>query len=68
MSEFMPLQIKNQHGPVQVPAAEGDEPVLLRAQGQRLRALHGQQAPKGDSPFTSSHLATYVEEIDVATV
>ena len=38
---------QSHHGSVQVPAEEGDEPVLLRAQGQRLRALHGQQAPKG---------------------
>ena len=36
---------------MQVPQAQGDQPILLRAQGQRLRALHGPKPSKGNKQF-----------------
>ena len=32
---------RSHHGSVQVPQAQGDEPILFRAQGECVRALHG---------------------------
>ena len=47
------VRFEGHYGSLQVPQEEGDQSVLLRAQGQRLRALHCQKAPKSKSQLRS---------------